>query len=119
MSCISNLLKDLYADFADQAQDDKTKTSNDGGPTTESTQDAASESQEAPTPKPPQATDPRPAPIPSYTSTPAAPAVPQTQSIPTFEDSSSSDNYGGSSAAYDTAANGERSVRPSEMKDEG
>ncbi|KAJ7165602.1 hypothetical protein C8R43DRAFT_1122313 [Mycena crocata] len=126
---MSDLDADLYGDLYGNDEPDFAEQAPEDGTSTEAT------SQPEPTAKP----APKPAPAPSTSTqassetaqqqshtgpinagTPIASFVPVTQQIPTYEQPQPSEYRGGGSGdAYQNMSAAERSVRPSEMKDEG
>lgn len=131
--CRENLMSkclslDLYeTDFADAPQDDKSAIQTPAEPKQESQAASIPKPAETTTTKAPTSIDTSTVQsysAPSSAQTPIAPAIsPPTQQIPTYEEPQASDyrelppprNDGG----YQNISVAERSVRPSEMKDEG
>ncbi|KAJ7476941.1 heterogeneous nuclear ribonucleoprotein HRP1 [Mycena galericulata] len=126
---MSDLDADLYGDLYGNDEPDFAEQSQEDGTTAEST------SQPEPAAKPAAKPAPTPAPAsidnsqqqsqsgPTSAQAPIAPFVPVTQQIPTYEQPQPSEyrNAGPSAGdgAYQNISVSERSVRPSEMKDEG
>ncbi|KAG7441631.1 uncharacterized protein BT62DRAFT_1011431 [Guyanagaster necrorhizus] len=119
----ADLYGDLYdTDFADQAQEEKPTTAPEQVPQEPVSTPASKPQQSAPVKPSPPSVDIR---TPSYSTpavqTPIAPMMmPLTQQIPTYEQPQ--DDYGDSSRAdgvYQNISVAERTIRPSEMKDEG
>ncbi|KAK0227067.1 hypothetical protein EDD85DRAFT_157608 [Armillaria nabsnona] len=119
----ADLYGDLYdTDFADQAPDEKA---------TAAPEQAHQESTPTPVSRPQETAPAKPSPpsidvrTPVFSTptvqTPIAPTIlPPTQQIPTYEQPQ--DDYGDSSRAdggYQNISVAERTIRPSEMKDEG
>ncbi|KAJ7124555.1 hypothetical protein C8R44DRAFT_735022 [Mycena epipterygia] len=124
---MSDLDADLYGDLYGNDEPDFAEQAPEDG----ATADAASQPETKPAPAPaapaPATIDTsqqsHPGPASAQAQTPIAPFIPVTQQIPTYEQPQPSEyrNAGASSGdgAYQNISVSERSVRPSEMKDEG
>ncbi|KAJ7735129.1 hypothetical protein DFH07DRAFT_753992 [Mycena maculata] len=126
---MSDLDADLYGDLYGNDESEFAEQAPEDGTSTEAT------SQPEPSAKPAAKPAPTPAPAsidtsqqqshsgPTSAQTPIAPFAPVTQQIPTYEQPQPSEyrNAGASAGdgAYQNMSAAERSVRPSEMKDEG
>jgi len=113
---------DLYGnddpEFADQATDNGTSAEATSQP--EPSAKPAVKAEPTPSAVLPPATEQKPQSGPTSAQTPIPSYIPVTQQIPTYEQPQPYESRGaGASGDYQNISVSERSVRPSEMKDEG
>ncbi|KAF8173796.1 hypothetical protein K438DRAFT_1980672 [Mycena galopus ATCC 62051] len=120
---MSDLDEDLYGDLYGNDDPELTEQAADNAEAASAPEPAAKPAVKAepvPATIPPAASEQKPQPIPTTAQAPIPAYMPVTQQIPTYEQPQPYESRGaGASGEYQNMSASERSVRPSEMKDEG